>query len=668
MTKAKRQGGKKDKRKGQGNDSAKKLKDSQQQHMQQTSDEGHNHFSSSSQGQHSALEQTGHTSAADAEGGRATGICGANQASVISSLHTQSSTAAPSAFGGFQSQSSATRIPDLHRYLSEQLMRRQIQEQQKQSLSPNLQNLVEQLLSQQSKPLQVGQQNHQQSQQQVSFLHQLQKQQPTVGNGAFLPIPLSPAGMNNASAVSNIQTMLASLLLWQNQNTAQAGPLPTTAGAFSSNNSTASYDSTTPISGEMIAALLSPILRESLNHPATLSAATVAAANHSSMSTSDSSISQPPNNRPEKKPRAQQPKGDANNTSYWPQQQQEQQLLDLSSNDASSSSSEQQQQQQQQQQQHASFSNTGQKQLLFPCRARAVPPDHNSKTAVLRIPPDVKHGHGLVCSHEGCQRKGIKFLYCVFCKTPVAKANFGNRHKHGENGNPSKSDSINSPKDPGGGSSTFQQKNIVRPDYDNNPIHLASNPTVRGETPSRKRERPPESISISPKGHQQDKSKPTSIKKVTVPELIQGKVAATDRLPTDNMSSMSLLSSSGQEEKGKHQEATSLAPTQSGSPVQTIDWNNLMSGGLRRMSTSERLDLWRYMLESRPSPESSPRQSAEDTDRMSVSAMTDSRALSEWMDRILWLSDPLNWPSEGSVDTHPASQQKESDENQDYER
>jgi len=73
-------------------------------------------------------------------------------------------------------------------------------------------------------------------------------------------------------------------------------------------------------------------------------------------------------------------------------------------------------------------------------------------------------------------------------------------------------------------------------------------------------------------------------------------------------------------------------------PPRNIDWDALLDGGLRRLSPNERADLWRYMLESRPSPASSPPGEA--------GGAGDPRALSEWLDRILWISDPENWSSQ----------------------
>ena len=43
-----------------------------------------------------------------------------------------------------------------------------------------------------------------------------------------------------------------------------------------------------------------------------------------------------------------------------------------------------------------------------------------------------KHGSELFCSHEQCRNEGIKFLYCAYCKVPVAKKSFYSRHRHDE--------------------------------------------------------------------------------------------------------------------------------------------------------------------------------------------------------------------------------------------
>eukprot|EP00529_Nitzschia_sp_RCC80_P004210 CAMPEP_0113462528 /NCGR_PEP_ID=MMETSP0014_2-20120614/12146_1 /TAXON_ID=2857 /ORGANISM="Nitzschia sp." /LENGTH=955 /DNA_ID=CAMNT_0000354409 /DNA_START=659 /DNA_END=3526 /DNA_ORIENTATION=+ /assembly_acc=CAM_ASM_000159 len=69
--------------------------------------------------------------------------------------------------------------------------------------------------------------------------------------------------------------------------------------------------------------------------------------------------------------------------------------------------------------------------IILPCRARGMPPDHNFKNAHFIIPPDVKHGQELVCSHAVCRQRGIKFRYCWECRIPVAKRNFHQRHSHG---------------------------------------------------------------------------------------------------------------------------------------------------------------------------------------------------------------------------------------------
>ena len=68
--------------------------------------------------------------------------------------------------------------------------------------------------------------------------------------------------------------------------------------------------------------------------------------------------------------------------------------------------------------------------ILVPCRARGMPVEHNPKTAHFRISEDMKHGTELVCSFPACRKAGIKFCYCAFCQTPVAKRNFRKRHMH----------------------------------------------------------------------------------------------------------------------------------------------------------------------------------------------------------------------------------------------
>jgi hypothetical protein len=86
-----------------------------------------------------------------------------------------------------------------------------------------------------------------------------------------------------------------------------------------------------------------------------------------------------------------------------------------------------------------------------------------------------------------------------------------------------------------------------------------------------------------------------------------------------------------------------------------VDWDSLMSGGLRRVSSSERLELWRYLLDCRPSPEHSPPQSTVRSGNAAPSSTArDPRALSEWMDRILWLSDPENWSPRVPTEASPA--------------
>merc|ERR1712194_139785 len=66
----------------------------------------------------------------------------------------------------------------------------------------------------------------------------------------------------------------------------------------------------------------------------------------------------------------------------------------------------------------------------IPCRARGAPLEHNPNTAYFVISPDIKHGDELLCSFPSCKGAGAKFRYCLYCRKPVAKGNFKNRHKH----------------------------------------------------------------------------------------------------------------------------------------------------------------------------------------------------------------------------------------------
>jgi len=68
--------------------------------------------------------------------------------------------------------------------------------------------------------------------------------------------------------------------------------------------------------------------------------------------------------------------------------------------------------------------------MLFPCRARRMGPTHTFQTAYFRISPETPHGSDLFCSHLECREEGVKFRYCKYCRIPVAKRNFRNRHSH----------------------------------------------------------------------------------------------------------------------------------------------------------------------------------------------------------------------------------------------
>lgn len=68
---------------------------------------------------------------------------------------------------------------------------------------------------------------------------------------------------------------------------------------------------------------------------------------------------------------------------------------------------------------------------MVPCRARGMPVDHNFKTGYFVVPDNIEHGDELMCSYQACRQAGVKFRYCLYCKVPVAKRNFRNRHRHG---------------------------------------------------------------------------------------------------------------------------------------------------------------------------------------------------------------------------------------------
>jgi len=54
------------------------------------------------------------------------------------------------------------------------------------------------------------------------------------------------------------------------------------------------------------------------------------------------------------------------------------------------------------------------------------------QTANFTISDETGHGDELVCSYSSCQKVGIKFRYCGFCKLPVPKRNFHKFHSHSE--------------------------------------------------------------------------------------------------------------------------------------------------------------------------------------------------------------------------------------------
>ncbi|KAL3922332.1 MAG: hypothetical protein SGILL_002265, partial [Bacillariaceae sp.] len=59
-----------------------------------------------------------------------------------------------------------------------------------------------------------------------------------------------------------------------------------------------------------------------------------------------------------------------------------------------------------------------------------MPLDHNIKTAYLLVPSNVTHGDELKCSYPACAEAGVKFCYCAYCRSPVARRNFRVRHHH----------------------------------------------------------------------------------------------------------------------------------------------------------------------------------------------------------------------------------------------
>jgi hypothetical protein len=85
-----------------------------------------------------------------------------------------------------------------------------------------------------------------------------------------------------------------------------------------------------------------------------------------------------------------------------------------------------------------------------------------------------------------------------------------------------------------------------------------------------------------------------------------------------------------------------------------VDWDSLIAGQFQKLSSNERLELWRYMLENRPSSASSPsRTSNAATESIAAHSLSGTPSnpstLREWLDRILWMSDPENWPQDATV-------------------
>jgi hypothetical protein len=67
---------------------------------------------------------------------------------------------------------------------------------------------------------------------------------------------------------------------------------------------------------------------------------------------------------------------------------------------------------------HFCFSNSS---LLF---------GYHLQTAYLVIKEGMQHGDPLLCTHDVCRKRGVRFLYCAYCDEPVAKGNFSTRHSH----------------------------------------------------------------------------------------------------------------------------------------------------------------------------------------------------------------------------------------------
>lgn len=49
------------------------------------------------------------------------------------------------------------------------------------------------------------------------------------------------------------------------------------------------------------------------------------------------------------------------------------------------------------------------------------------------------HGSDLVCSYPQCRNGGVKFLYCKFCDTAIARRSFRSQHLHSGKETPSSS-------------------------------------------------------------------------------------------------------------------------------------------------------------------------------------------------------------------------------------
>ncbi|KAL3910986.1 MAG: hypothetical protein SGILL_007465, partial [Bacillariaceae sp.] len=163
-----------------------------------------------------------------------------------------------------------------------------------------------------------------------------------------------------------------------------------------------------------------------------------------------------------------------------------------------------------------------------------------------------------------------------------------------------------------------------------------------------KRGRPPKVISIKQNQQQEQgqvkrpkTSSETHGKAKQTNASTAGAVERSAMLPSLSSSAAALSRAQG---PGAH-------PGRTGATRNTfsnINWDSLMAGQFRQLSSDDRFELWRQMLENRPSPTSSPSSHSNasasvEAAHSSSGAASDPRELREWLDRILWMSDPQNW-------------------------